>query len=348
MNDTHSATASASCSTSASVLAFDFGGSKTAVALFGPDGSIVGEQYLPNSVDGSEPNASSIIETASAVGKSLLGQLDPQSRKNTLVGAVSPGVILHDRILLAPNVADWEAVSLATEMQLRLDGLTVRVANDVKAAAAAEARWGNLAKCDPGLYVNLGTGIAVATIVNGRVIQGAHGWAGEVGYNTAFDNYPETTEIAKSNNAGSGTPNASPEGNGSFPTLESQVGAGALRRLANKHGLGDLDPAALIASIHTLPIADQLVKSAMDLLARHLAPMVHLLDPQRIVLGGGLAGSSIELLPMLQDALHRWLGAEIASEFASSHGVTIELAASAFGRSAALHGARLVALGLFP
>ncbi len=348
MNDTHGATASASCSSSAYVLAFDFGGSKTAVALFRPDGTIVGEQCLPNSVDGSHRNASSILDAASTVGGSLLEQLDPHIRKSTLVGAVSPGVILHDRILLAPNVAGWETVSLATEMRMRLGGLTVRVANDVKAAAAAEARWGNLAKCNPGLYVNLGTGVAVATIVNGAVVQGAHGWAGEVGYNTAFDSHPETIAIAKSDTAGTGTPNASPEGDGSFPTLESQVGAGALRRLANKHGLGDLDPAALIASMRTSPVADQLVKSAMNLLARHLAPMVHLLDPQRIVLGGGLAGSSTELLPILQHALHRCLGAEISSGFASSDGVTVELVASAFGRSASLHGARLVALGMFP
>jgi glucokinase len=45
-------------------------------------------------------------------------------------------------------------------------------------------RRGALAGVDPGLYLNLGTGIAAAIVVNGRVVQGAHGASGEIGYGT--------------------------------------------------------------------------------------------------------------------------------------------------------------------
>ena len=54
--------------------------------------------------------------------------------------------------------------------------------NDVNAAAAAELRWGALRGVDIGLYVNLGTGLAAALVVGGRVVPGAHGAAGEIGY----------------------------------------------------------------------------------------------------------------------------------------------------------------------
>ena len=53
----------------------------------------------------------------------------------------------------------------------------------MKAAATAEARWGSLAGSDPAVYLNLGTGLAVAIVVGGRVLEGAHGASGEIGYN---------------------------------------------------------------------------------------------------------------------------------------------------------------------
>jgi glucokinase len=58
----------------------------------------------------------------------------------------------------------------------------VRIANDVQAAGLAEARWGALQDADPAIYLNLGTGLAAAILVGGRRLGGAHGAAGEIGY----------------------------------------------------------------------------------------------------------------------------------------------------------------------
>src|SRR5262249_13356772 len=87
-----------------------------------------------------------------------------------------------DRILLAPNVPGWG--SLALERRLR-DGLgvaAVAVCNDVRAAATAELRAGVLRGCDVALYLSLGTGLSMGLVVGGRVVDGAHGAAGEIGY----------------------------------------------------------------------------------------------------------------------------------------------------------------------
>ena len=65
----------------------------------------------------------------------------------------------------------------------RSNGTPVTMATDVKAAALAEARWGALAGVDPGVYLNLGTGLAAAIVAGGRVLAGANGAAGEIGYN---------------------------------------------------------------------------------------------------------------------------------------------------------------------
>ncbi len=57
------------------------------------------------------------------------------------------------------------------------------MATDAKAAAAAECAGAPCADCDPGVYLNLGTGLAAAIVIGGQVLSGGDGAAGEIGYN---------------------------------------------------------------------------------------------------------------------------------------------------------------------
>ncbi|MGH7749196.1 MAG: ROK family protein [Candidatus Dormibacteria bacterium] len=79
-----------------------------------------------------------------------------------------------DRILLAPNLPGWEEIDLAARLR-SATGITVgAVTNDVRAGALADARLGALRGCRCGLYVNLGTAIAAALVMDDRVAEGAH------------------------------------------------------------------------------------------------------------------------------------------------------------------------------
>ena len=98
------------------------------------------------------------------------------------VGVSTIGVPREDGVELAPAIPGWQHVGLARSVAAAF-GAPVRVATDVKAAATAEARWGSLAGSDPAIYLNLGTGLAAAIVVGGRVLDGAHGASGEIGYN---------------------------------------------------------------------------------------------------------------------------------------------------------------------
>src|SRR5699024_1846204 len=100
------------------------------------------------------------------------------------VGVVSPGVVGATSIDLAPNVPGWGKLALADEIRAGLGIDTVVVANDANAATLAETRWGALRDADPAVLVSLGTGVAVGIAIGGRVIEGAHGAAGEIGYFT--------------------------------------------------------------------------------------------------------------------------------------------------------------------
>src|SRR5439155_17730159 len=77
----------------------------------------------------------------------------------------------------------WGELAFGRELRSAFPTAEIRTVTDVKAAAQAEVEHGALRDCSPGIYVNLGTGLAVAIVVDGVVLAGRHGAAGEIGYN---------------------------------------------------------------------------------------------------------------------------------------------------------------------
>lgn len=98
------------------------------------------------------------------------------------MSAVTPGIVKPQGIRLAPNNPGWDTLALADVLKESFGIQRVAIETDVKAAALAEARSGVLADVECGLYVNLGTGLSAAAVIDGRVLRGAHGAAGEIAY----------------------------------------------------------------------------------------------------------------------------------------------------------------------
>jgi glucokinase len=154
----------------------------------------------------------------------------------------------------------------------------------VKAAAAAELRWGALAGCDPGLYLNLGTGLAVAIVAGGTVITGAHGASGEIGYNlrSAADVYVDPAER----------------------TILEHVVSGQALETTGSARLGQRVTAADVFTMaRTQPDAAVLTDEFTRELAMHVANLATAIDPVRIVVGGGLVRSWDQLEAGLRRAL---------------------------------------------
>ena len=131
------------------------------------------------------------------------------------------GIPFDDHVDLAPNVGGWGDLPLGHELKAAFPGAAVRMATDAKAAALAEARWGALAGADPGIYLNLGTGLAVSIVVGGQVLQGRHGAAGEIGYN-----------LRSVADVGAARPAAGARGNGQRPGPGPPRGHPGRRRTA--------------------------------------------------------------------------------------------------------------------
>jgi len=261
------------------VVAIDFGGTKVALATAGLDGAILEQRQLPTEAHRGAPQ---VVRRALAEAATLVERTVERCGGRCLgVGAVSPGIVREDRVDLVPTLPGWERLGIAGLLRdgLRLE--RVVVANDVKAAGEAEARWGSLSGADPALYVSLGTGVAAALIVGGRVVTGAHGAAGEVGYSLR----------------GTGDEHGAADGRA---PLEERVSGSAIGRRASHLLGGDVSAERLFELAATDVRARFLVDETLAELAVHVANWAVLLDPARIAVGGGLMRSGDVVLAALR------------------------------------------------
>jgi len=255
------------------VLGLDFGGSKIAAAVAGPGGArIAGDELAVRGAD----DAATTLRRGIELAQALAATITP-GRHIAAVGAATFGIPHVDRVELAPNVPGWEQLAFGAELAAAFPGATIVTATDVKAAAQCELAGGALAGCDPGLYVNLGTGLAVALTVGGRVVAGRHGAAGEIGYSLRR---PGDGELAQ--------------------RLEEVVSGQALAATSLRL-LGRPDVPALLAAADGPAAAAR--EAFLDELGFHLVNLALALDPERIVVGGGLVRSWPQLAPRLRATL---------------------------------------------
>ena len=198
------------------------------------------------------------------------------------------GITLEDRVLLAPNVPGWERLEIPRLMRQAFSTDTIRIANDVKAAAAAELRWGALVGTDVGLYLNLGTGLAAALIVGERVIEGAHGAAGEIAYNLRHLH----DEIGFQHQRA---------------PLEEFLGGGAIGERARLQFEGISTAREVFQRALDDVQASAFVEATLTELAFHVTNLTIALDPERVVIGGGLMTSKEIILPRLEAHMKRFV-----------------------------------------
>jgi glucokinase len=262
------------------VLGLDFGGTKIAVAV----GDLSGRRLGAATVETlAEVGAEAAMARGLAAARDLLADVAPE-RELAAVGAATLGIPFDDRVELAPTFPGWGEIPFGQRVRDAFPGVPVRLSTDVKAAAAAELRWGALAGCDPGIYLNLGTGLAAAIVAGDAVISGAHGAAGEIGYNlrTAADVYATPAERT---------------------ILEDVVSGQALAAAGSAQLRQPVTAAEIFALAETQPDAAALTDTFIRELAMHVVNLAIAIDPVRIVGGGGLVGSWAQIEPGLRRTL---------------------------------------------
>ena len=181
------------------------------------------------------------------------------------VGIGSPGYLSVDRkhVLFAANLG-WSNFPIV-DFVSQIVGVPAFLDGDAQVAALAELRLGAARQAKSALYLSLGTGIGCSVIVGGKVLAGAHGMAGNAGHSPVARNL-KTCACGKS---------------GCWETVAS---AKALIDMSEKSPL-DFYAACQQADADALVILDEWV----EWLALGLTPLLGLLDPQRVIIGGAIS-----------------------------------------------------------
>ncbi len=261
------------------VLGIDFGGSKIALAVCDLDGHCLAQHTLATCA---EHGGTAVLQRGISGGQALLNRLAGSS-KLAAVGLSTIGVPRDDGTELAPAIPGWEEVALARSIQEAF-GVPVGVATDVKAAATAEVRWGALTGWDPAIYLNVGTGLAAAIVVGGRVLEGAHGASGEIGYN-----------LMARGDVGLAL--------GQRATLEDTVSGMSLAAHGSAHVGRPVTAEQVFHGAPHDPDLDALTNTLIGDLSLHLVNLTIAIDPVRIAVGGGMVRSWARLQGPLEEAL---------------------------------------------
>ncbi|WP_326597533.1 ROK family protein [Streptomyces sp. NBC_01803] len=266
-------------------IALDVGGTVLKAALTGRDDGPLHQARRPTAGTGDPAHVvAGILDFTRELydaGTARFG------RPPAAAGIVVPGLV-DERAGLAVYSANlgWRDVPLARLVSERLGGVPVALGHDVRAGGLAEGRLGAGAGLSRFLFVALGTGIAGAIGVDGRMEPGAHGAAGEIGHIVI-------------------RPGGVRCGCGQYGCLETVASAAAVGRAwaaaSGTPGATAADATAALAAGDGR--AASLWREAVDGLADGLLTTVALLDPGAVVIGGGLAEAGETLLDPLRTAL---------------------------------------------
>lgn len=165
----------------------DLGGTTAKVGLFTTAGALLEKWEVPT--DTSEKGVRILPNLAAAVlGKMEEKGLTPDQIEGVGIGV--PGPVQDSSVvpIVCANLGGWGQQDVAANLSLLLNGMKVLVGNDANVAALGEIWMGAAKGCRSAVMVTLGTGVGGGVIVNGKVIDGAHGAGGEIGHITVNKN----------------------------------------------------------------------------------------------------------------------------------------------------------------
>ncbi|MFD5596015.1 ROK family protein [Streptomyces griseorubiginosus] len=267
------------------VIALDVGGTGMKAALVGAGGELL---HRARRATGRERGPDAVVEGILDFAAELRAYGTEQLGAPALAAGVAvPGIVdeEHGVAAYAANLG-WRDVPLRALLTERLGGAPVALGHDVRTGGLAEGRIGAGQGTDRYLFVALGTGIAGAIGIAGRVEAGAHGFAGEIGHVVV-------------------RPGGTPCPCGQRGCLERYASAAAVSEAwAAVTGNPEADAADCARAVDADdPKAREVWQHAVDTLADGLITALTLLDPRTLIIGGGLAEAGETLFTPLREAV---------------------------------------------
>ncbi len=212
----------------------------------------------------------------------LLQDLLPDGVKPAGIGLALPGIIDQHNLIMkrAVNLPGWEQLPVGSALKAAFN-CPVRIDNDARLACLGEARYGAGRGCQNLIYLTIGTGIGAGILCQGSLLRGSRGLGSEAGH-ILLDPHGPLCACGQPGHL---------EALASGPAIAREV----QRRLrAGERSILQLEPPPTTLQIGEAARAgDQLALSAIagagEWIGTALASLVHLFNPERIVLGGGVS-----------------------------------------------------------
>ena len=306
-----------------SALGIDVGGTKVGALLISENGEVLAEERADTPRDDVDATLEVVYRLAEALGK---------RGDAVAVGVGAAGMVDAEAGMLrfAPNL-DWMEVPVR-DLVAKRTGLPCVLDNDANAAAWGEYRFGAGRGHDDLLVVTVGTGIGGGIISGGRLVRGAHGFAAEIGHFIVEPGGPWC-------------------GCGNRGCWEQVASGQALDRAARE--AAQSRPDSMIADLagthapvgrHVWEAArqrDRMATSILDevggRLGEGIAGLVNVLDPEAVVIGGGVVDIGDLLLAPARRAF-------VAAVEAPDHRPEVPLVPAQLGNRAGAIGAAALAL----
>lgn len=277
------------------LLALDYGGTKLSAAIAG-----LGErtwralERVPSPVDN---DAHYDQTTMMAMAQRLLAGRTPAAIGVSFGGPVDAR---RGRVILSHHVPGWEDTPLREQLQAAF-GAPASVDNDANVAALGEYRFGAGRGCASVLYITVSTGVGGGWVLDGKIYSGADGMAGEIGHTVVDPNGPicicgrrGCVEVMACGRA---------IAREARERLMAEPHAGQiLRTLVG----GDLDAVTGERVARAANQGDELAQAVMDDAARAfgrgIGTAITLMNPERVVVGGGVSKSGERWLSIVRAA----------------------------------------------
>ena len=273
----------------------DIGGTTVKCGLFQTNGELCEKWEI---VTRTEENGKEILPD---VAKAILGKMaEKQMGKDQVsgVGIGVPGPVIREREVAVAVNLHWGYTMLADELESLLGGIPVKVGNDANVAALGEMWKGGGEGTKNLIMATLGTGVGGGIIVDGKIITGSHGAGGEIGH-ACVD--PAETESCNCGNKG---------------CLEQMASATGIVRLGNKILSESQENTVLekdTLSAKTIfdaykegdAVAAKIVDKFAGYLGNALAIFACVVDPEVIVIGGGVSKAGQPLIDAIEKYFRR-------------------------------------------
>ncbi|NML21609.1 ROK family protein [Pseudoflavitalea sp. G-6-1-2] len=311
-----------------SLIGMDLGGTKLAIAAFTADADMTAHESVPLE-----------RRTGAAVAALMVQQLEKflrlQKGKNDPVRAIGicvPGISNRkDGTVWAPNIPGWGHYPLLKEISAVAPGIPVAIDSDRTCYIMGEVWKGAARGCSDAIFLGVGTGIGAGILSDGHFLRGRHDAAGAIGWMALTQPYHSKylqCGCFESSASGDGIAKLAKELLHEMPAYE-----GVLRRSTP----AELTAAAVFAAFETRDeLATEVIRRCIELWGMAVANLVSVFNPEKIIMGGGVFGPAIPLIPSIAAEAAKW-----AQPLSMQQ---CEIVASQLGIYAGCWGAGLLAL----